>query len=130
MAKGSPILEDRPLTPQEASLVRWLIEHGGVARATEYLPQLADTRVVSRCGCGCASVDFAVAGSSAPAGAPLGILADFQYQTAEGHPCGVFVFERSGMLAGLEVYSEDGLSTASTLPEIQQLIAFERDHCT
>ena len=113
------IPEDRPLSPEETDLVRWLLEHGN-PQAREFLPQLAEARVVSRCGCGCASVDFAV-GVVAPApGSGLGILADFYYRTAEGHLCGVFVFENCERLAGLEVWSADGLCVP-TLPAVTQL---------
>ena len=117
MAGAVPIPEDRPLTHREAVLVRWMLERG----AAGFLPQLAVARVVSRCYCGCASVDFAVGGVVPPAGDGIGILADFEYRTAEGHLCGAFVFERAGLLAGLEVWSVDGLSTPSTLPEVSQL---------
>jgi hypothetical protein len=112
--------EDRPLTPREAELVRWMLAHGTLA-AAEYLPQLATARVVSRCGCGCASVDFSVGGAVPPRGEPMGILADFEYQTPDGHRCGAFVFEQAGLLAGLEVWSVDGLSTPSGLPFVDEL---------
>lgn len=120
MANPAPIPDDRPLTAEEAALVRWLLEHG-TASAARFLPQLAEARVVSRCYCGCASVDFAIPGVVPPPGDGIGILSDFEYRTAEGHPCGVFVFERAGLLAGLEVWSMDGLCTPSTLPAIEQL---------
>lgn len=114
------IPEDRPLTPQEALLVRWLLEHS-TKSAAGFLPQLAQVRLVSRCSCGCASVDFAVGGVVPPRSDGIGILSDYEYRTAEGHLCGVFVFERTGLLAGLEVWSVDGLSTPSALPSIEQL---------
>ncbi len=120
MTQPAPIPEDRPLTADEAALVRWMLEHG-TASAARFLPQLADARVVSRCYCGCASVDFTVGGVVPPRGGPIGILADFEYRTAEGHLCGTFGFERAGLLAGLEVWSVDGLCTPSTLPAIEQL---------
>ena len=119
MADAAPVPEDRPLSGQEAKLVRWMLEHGE-PRAATFLAQLPDARVVSRCSCGCASVDFAIAGVKPPPG-NLGVLADFQFRTAEGHLCGAFVFERAGLLAGLEVYSQDGLSVPSTLPAIETL---------
>jgi hypothetical protein len=97
-----------------------MLEHG-TASAAGFLQQLAEARVVSRCPCGCASVDFSVRGAAAPPGEGVGILADFEYRTAEGHLCGAFVFERAGVLAGLEVWSVDGLSTPSALPEVSQL---------
>ena len=115
------IPDNRPLAPDEAALVRWLLDRG-TASAARFLPQLADARVVSRCGCGCASVDFAVGGVVPPPGDGMGILADFEYRTAAGHLCGAFVFERAGLLAGLEVWSVDGLSTPSALPSPAQLL--------
>jgi len=119
MAGAAPIPEDRPLTAQESALVRWMLEQGTPA-STRFIPQLEAAYVVARCPCGCASVDFSV-GRVVPAPGPLSILADFEYRTAEGHLCGVFVFERDGLLAGLEVWSVDGLSTLSTLPATSQL---------
>jgi hypothetical protein len=122
MSTAVPIPEDRPLTDHEARLVRWLLEHG-MAVASEFLPQLAEARVVSRCYCGCASVDFAIGGAVITPGVGICILADYEYRTPEGHLCGVFVFERAGLLAGLEVWSRDGLSIPSVLPEVCQLAA-------
>ena len=114
------IPENRPLAPDESSLVRWMLRHGS-ASAAGYVPQLDHARVVSRCGCGCASVDFAVEGATPPLGDGIGILADFEYRNIDGHLCGAFVFERAGLLAGLEVWSVDGQSTPSALPAPSQL---------
>ena len=66
-------------------------------------------------------MDLAVGGVTPPPGGGMGILADFEYRTADGHLCGAFVFERAGLLAGLEVWSMDGLATPSTLPAAEQL---------
>jgi len=123
MADTSAIPEDRPLSGQETSLVRWMLEHGA-PEAAKFLPQLPDARVASRCPCGCDSVNFSVAGVSPPPGV-LGILGDFQFRTPEGHLCGAFVFERAGVLAGLEVWSIDGLTVPSTLPAIDKLEPLE-----
>jgi hypothetical protein len=120
MIIAAPIPEDRQLTSDEVALVRWLLAHDG-PDAAGFLPQLADARVVSRCPCGCASIDFAVGGVAPPSGAGMHVLADFEYRTAEGFLCGVFVFERYGLLAGLEVWSQDGLSTPNSLPSPSQL---------
>jgi hypothetical protein len=49
------------------------------------------------------------------------ILADFAWQAADGSQFGIFLFSRGGLLAGLEVWSVDGLATPSTLPRIDQL---------
>jgi len=101
------IREDRPLSVDEHALTRWLLEHGA-PEAAHYIGDLPRTRVVARCGCGCASVDFAVDGRESAAGAPVQVLADYQWRDAAGHLNGVFAFARVGMLAGLEVWSIDG----------------------
>jgi hypothetical protein len=113
------IPEDRPLTVAEARLLRWLLEHG-IPRAACYLPQLEHARVASRCSCGCASINFAIDGVVPTPGA-MGILSDYQWRAAGGEAFGVFVFEYDGLLAGLEVFSMDGLADATVLPDIEQL---------
>ena len=120
MTSRTSIPEDRPLTAQEVALVRWLLNHG-TAASTSFMPQLDQARVVSRCYCGCASIDFAIGGMVPPAGDGIQILADYEWQTAERHLFGVFVFARAGLLAGLEVYSVDGLADAKCLPAVEQL---------
>jgi hypothetical protein len=120
MESTAAIPEDRPLTEREASLVRWLLEHG-IPRATDYLPQLDRAWVASRCYCGCASIDFAIAGVVPPPGDGIGILADYEWKGPRGEMFGVFVFERGGLLAGLEVWSQDGLAEAKSLPSTELL---------
>ncbi len=107
-----PIPEKRPLTHAEHELARWILEHGE-PRALEFLEQLDRAQVVSRCPCGCASVDFEVAELPAPSGG-LKILGDFVFG-GESDLAGIFVFERSGVLAGLEVYGL-GEDAPATLP--------------
>jgi hypothetical protein len=116
-----PISDDRALTSEEHRLVRWMLEHG-TPEAKAFLPQLERARVISRCRCGCASVDFAVTGDPLPSGAPF-ILADFLYGGTED-PLGAFVFQRDGFLGGIEVY---GLASDAprTLPEPEELRPFE-----
>ena len=120
MPETMPIPEDRPLTTAEESLVRWLLEHG-TRQVTAYLPQLGQARVMSRCYCGCASINFAIGGVIPAAGEAIDILADYEWQADDGPLFGVFVFARVGLLAGLEVWSVDGLAPAVSLPEIRQL---------
>jgi hypothetical protein len=120
MADPTPIPEDRPLTPQEQALVRWLLEHGN-PDAAGYLPQLAQARVVSRCPCGCASIDFSIGGAVPLAGAGMHVLSDYVWQADDGTHCGIFVFSCGGLLAGLEVWSADGMEAVSALPAIERL---------
>jgi hypothetical protein len=114
------IPEDRSLTAAESRLVTWLLRHG-TPQAADYLPHVERARVVSRCACGCASIDFAIDGVVPPPGDGISILADYEWRAPGGELFGVFVFERTGLLAGLEVWSQDGLGQASELPDTEQL---------
>lgn len=120
MESTAAIPEDRPLTDAETSLVRWLLQHG-IPQAKDYLPQLDRARVASRCYCGCASIDFAIDGVVPPPGDGIGILADYEWRGPRGEMFGVFVFERERVLAGLEVWSQDGLAEANSLPNTELL---------
>lgn len=82
-----------------------MLEQGG-AGALPFLAQLDAAHVVSRCGCGCASINFEVAGMPVPSGG-MRILADFVYDGPEG-TTGAFVFEQGGVLGGVEVYGLEG----------------------
>lgn len=116
----SDIADDRPLSPEEEALTRWLLEHGG-PDAARYLPDLAAARVVSRCGCGCASVDFAVAGRRAAPGSGLEVLADYEWGDREGRLAGVFAFARDGQLRGVEVWAAHPDADTSRLPRPEVL---------
>jgi hypothetical protein len=113
-------IEERPLSAEETGLTTWLLEHGEPA-ARQFLSQVARARVIERCPCGCASVDFAVDGQRAPTGTGLDILADYQWRGSRGELFGVFVFAREDLLSGLEVWSIDGQSTPVTLPQQWEL---------
>ncbi len=93
---------DRPLTSHEKQLIRWLLEHGN-QEAQLFLSQLEKAKATSwRCPCGCASINLSIDSSPEPSGG-LHILADFVFGS-DTDLSGVFVFEKSGVLAGLEVY--------------------------
>jgi len=50
------------------------------------------------------------------------ILSDYSWIDDKGYTVGIFVFSVSGQLAGLEVYSADGESDNSQLPDTAQLV--------
>ncbi|MGA2742036.1 MAG: hypothetical protein ABSG65_31920 [Bryobacteraceae bacterium] len=105
---------DRPLTSDEEQLIRWMLEHGNL-EARAFLSQLEQAKATAwRCPCGCASINLSIDGLPEPSGG-LHILADFTFGT-DDDLSGVFVFEKRGVLAGLEVY---GL--ASEAPKILPL---------
>jgi hypothetical protein len=115
------ISENRPLSPDEARLLRWLLEHGKES-ASAFLAQADAVRVVSRCGCGCASINFSVGdGGWHSRSGGMDILSDYQWSDSEGRVFGVFVFAKQRMLAGLEVWSIDGQATPTSLPEPSEL---------
>ena len=115
-----PIPDDRPLTPEERSLVRWLLEHGN-KQSQAFLAQLDAARVVSRCSCECASINFAVPGHQAAFRGGLQVLSDYEWETDLGAKCGVMVFAKAGLLSSLEVWSLEGAEAASNLPTIELL---------
>jgi len=110
------ILEERELSKAERSLTRWLLEHGQ-PEAASFLDQVDRVRVISRCACGCASIDFDHSGAGWRSPGGVNILSDHEWRDAEGRRFGVFVFSQSGYLAGLEVWSIDGSATPVGLPD-------------
>jgi hypothetical protein len=98
-----------------------MLEHG-TPEAAAFLPQLDTARVTRwRCPCGCASIIFQIRGMPA---APPGVhpIADFVFGD-EKTLSGVFVFEKNGILSGLEVYGLVG-DAPSTLREPESLRPF------
>ncbi len=109
---------NRELTEHERRLVRWMLEHGSL-EAAAFLPQLELAEVTPwKCGCGCASIDFHIRGQSV---APPGVhpIADFIFGDGDTLS-GIFVFEKDGILSGLEVYGLMG-ETPKSLPEPESL---------
>lgn len=117
------IPEDRMLSDNERSLIRWLLEHG-LPGSEIYVPQIDRIRVVSKCGCGCASVDFSLDGVPLDRTTGLQELSDYCWGTSGRDLCGVFVFARNEKLSGIEVWSVDGLVTPTELPKIEDLREF------
>ena len=112
--------EDRPLSAKETAFVVWMLEHGD-ARAAAALPQVERARVISRCGCGCASVDISVDGVTPLPRSRMQVVSDYCWFTERGNLCGAYVFLRAGMLAGIDVWSIDRVETPHELPDPEQL---------
>jgi hypothetical protein len=112
---------NRQLTSAEKQLIRWMLEHGN-SDARAFLPQLEKARVTPfRCPCGCASINLSIDGLPLPIGG-MHILADFIFGTG-GELSGIFTWEESGVLAGLEVYGLAG-AAPKTLPSSDFLRPF------
>lgn len=100
-----PIPDERRLTVEELHLARWMLEHGEPA-ARAFLPQLDRARVVSRCPCGCATIDLEIEGLP-PARGIGRILGDFTFSDGDD-VSGIFIYESDGVLGGVEVYGLSG----------------------
>lgn len=110
-------MEDRPIAEREAAVVEWLLKSASVVGPLDHVvPFVPRLRVVARCSCGCASVDFepgGQAGGSRP-------IADAVGEAAPGTLCGLILWGRDEAITGLEVYE---LSPGSnlTLPPVASL---------
>ena len=92
----------RDLTDEERRITLWMIEHGK-GDTSLYKDHLARATVVSACGCGCPSVDFAIDGIAPDREAGMELFGDYFYGS-DDDLCGAFVFARGGQLAGIEFY--------------------------
>ncbi|HEX2209789.1 MAG TPA: hypothetical protein VHG93_19060 [Longimicrobium sp.] len=113
-----PIPDPRPLAAEERRLARWMLEHGA-PEAREFLPQLPRARVVSRCACGCATIDLEVGGLTARRDGGMRVLGDFWFGDGDGVG-GVFIYHYGGVLSGIEVYALSG-DTPRRLPTPESL---------
>lgn len=115
---------NRDLTHEERHLVHWMLEHGK-PNARGFLPQLEHAQVLpTRCRCGCASIDFCIDGQPKPSGG-MRSLANFVFGNDE-ELNGIFVYEQSGVLSGVEVYGFTG-DAPKTLPSPDSLKPFTSD---
>ena len=108
----SDVAQDRALTAAEYELVEWLLEHG-TSSTQDYKAQLESLWVVAKCSCGCASIDFSVDGKVPESTSRMDVLSDFCWETDSGALQGCFLFARGNQLAGLELWSVDGIEVAS-----------------
>ena len=120
---GTPrIREDRVLSPQERTLLEWLIENG-TPEAKEYRSQLEQLRVIGRCFCGCPTIDLSVGGERSAPGS-MKILSDYTGETPEGLQVGVLLFATDGRLSCMEIYDFGGHKGTFSLPRIDTLRPF------
>jgi hypothetical protein len=116
------ISEHRALTEEELILLDWLLAHGR-SDASHYTSQTAKLRVVSRCGCGCPTIDFAI-GVTRKDG-PSHIIADAEGTSPEGVRVEVIVHIRESEISELEVVSATGESVS--LPKPESLVPWPED---
>jgi len=115
---------DRPLSEEERSLLIWLVDNGDEeARSLKH--EIERVTVETECGCGCASIDFAVDGKSLKVNSGMIVVSDHLYESENGNQMGCFLYSIEGHLAGIEVYSLDGEETPNVLPNPQKLYPFQ-----
>jgi hypothetical protein len=116
------VKEERSLRTDELHLLGWLISHGH-SNAQRYSSQLNRASVVSRCTCGCPSIDLAVDGKAPPLGtSQVEVIADAEGKTPEGVEVGVILHCRAGQLSELEVYAVKPISGTFSLPPVATLV--------
>ena len=117
-------MSNRPLTPEEYRLARWLLEHGSGDTA-RFLAQLEKAEITPfRCKCGCASINFQIKGlPEAPPG--VNILSEYFFGSSE-ELYGIFIFENDGILSGIEVFGY-GVDNPTNLPTPEMLRATSSD---
>ena len=123
-AEITNIPENRALTETESNFIRWLLEHGD-ERARSFLPQLDDAWVTERCSCGCASINLSINGVTYYGKTGMETLGDYCWHSSSGAFFGVFAFACNDLLAGIDLYSLDGQSTASEIPDVSLLTVLE-----
>ena len=107
---------DRPLAPNEACVLRWLLDNAAVGDVTAYRRRpIEELRVHKGCDCGCSSLAFQ---PRAWGGAK--IIADASAVYCDGQQAGLILWGRDGEIVLLEVH--DWHPNAShRFPEIANL---------
>jgi len=110
----------RPLTEHERDLVRWLIEHSYIENATRLLPQLDRLSVVSKCNCGCPTIDLALDGKPAVLKGQS-CISDWDAEV-DGMPVYVQLWVSKDQISSLEVGSLPGTDQPFGLPAIESML--------
>ena len=108
------IEEHRDLTQKEIVLMEWLMKESG---HSELMNQIEKTKVISKCSCGCPTIDLKVDGIHET---PLSLHLSAVGCSPEGIQIEVLLHVRKGLLFMLEAYPWHGTYTFS-LPEIKDL---------
>jgi hypothetical protein len=118
----------RQLTLHEKKLVSWLLEQNNDA-FEKYQNQIKELIVKSKCPCGCASIDFSYRNTDPlhQTNSNFKIISDYKWKDEKYNLYGIFLFSKNDILAGLEVWSIDGNSTPTKLPNHSSLIPIDQD---
>jgi hypothetical protein len=110
------IEEHRNLSVKEVDLIKWLLV---TTNNLQFVEQIENAKVVSKCGCGCHTIDLQVEGYEAEA-KPSVLNLSAQGLSPENVPVDVVLHVRHGLISELEVYALDGTEEFD-LPKIDTL---------
>lgn len=117
---ATTVPDDRPISAEEAALVRWLLLNASMGGDwSDLAGSVDDLRVVGRCSCGCPSIDFIADGQSSGAFP----VASGYGTSADGVVMGVIVWERGGVVSGLEFCEFDDPVRALPLADTLTMMA-------
>jgi hypothetical protein len=110
---------DRQVAPEEAAVVRWLLDHSYVSEASAYAGASTESlRVMGECTCGCRSIDFS------PDTAGASIISDAPVVYPDGQEAEVILWGRDGQITALEVIDHTE-GTSGRLPQLSELRTWE-----
>lgn len=93
---------------------------GATEAGRVFLSQVANVVVVSRCGCGCRTVDLRQPPGSEPLTGPSKVVASAAATSPDGVPLDLSAHVREGEVAELEIYASDG-SENFNLPAVEDV---------
>ncbi|MDR3702303.1 MAG: hypothetical protein P4L56_21830 [Candidatus Sulfopaludibacter sp.] len=112
---------DRAIAPNEAAVVRWLLDHAPVGDVAPYrIPPVEELRVLEGCDCGCASLDF-----QEDAWGGAAIIADAFAGYPDGQRAGLILWGREGEIVLLEIYDHQHPGTSHRFPVIADLRSYQ-----
>lgn len=110
----------RPISSEEATVVRWLLDHRGPAEPEVFPdPGVDDLIVVASCRCGCRSVDFASDRTGER------IIRDACAQFAYDAQVGIVLWATGNILTALEFHGGTA-DAAARVPTVSELRTWEQ----
>lgn len=113
---------NRKITSLEAAVIRATLERAPVELVDMAASTIDSLMVISRCDCGCASVDF----QGPPLDEPSKPIADGIGVTSKGGEVGIIVWGRKGQITGLEVYDLGAGEIDLVLPVIDSIKPWDK----
>jgi len=109
---------DRSITLQESAVIRATLEHAPeTSDVSRFAGDIDQLHAISKCGCGCDSIDFAEHDPSHPSR----IVGDGIGVTPKGGQVGVLVWAADDAITGLEIYDLGAGNNDTKLPVPQSI---------